>query len=398
MNRLLNGLHCHWALSLQWYFLELRAPNLEFPEGSPTNHSIFACLYFFKVCRTRVNLEWGASVLRSFEVMSKVARKHMAINFKCTSNFASWWEARWTKKYGGDLHEAYDRLFKQSSPIQSELSNPVEVDVGQDEEGEDAFVLQEAAVERERQGAGAGEDVFELLGDSEGEAEPDPLGAEMYQKAKDLQDSIFAALEILHFVEEDNNLSFPAQEFHQPIATNLGDPVTSGEGPGTISPTLVSKGDIFQQLNVTTHPPTSSKALGPSQADLPRLDLASRVTGTPIPRPKKKAKIAATFINMPLTPLPSSLPKLVKKFGQIKTKLQSFPPSVESFILHNARQIFKDWMKRDFTVSFSLKVLHDAEKALIELFKAQLLFFENPRTLRDQHQKVEQTSNKVKCF
>ncbi|KAM2116242.1 hypothetical protein EV1_008910 [Malus domestica] len=191
-------------LWLQWYFPELRAPNHEFPkgvafariraEGSPTNHSTFSCLYFFKVSRTRADLEWGASVLiryswfsnqafpdafgedasplyrekfistiqsrdlawgvrrdryecglevyhpnfcnrqlglrqgipifffdyfqcgtschlhsppevtfraarRSLEVMSKVARKPMALNFECTSSFASWWEARWTKKY-----------------------------------------------------------------------------------------------------------------------------------------------------------------------------------------------------------------------------------------------------------------------------------------------------------
>lgn len=50
-------------------------------------------------------------------------------------------------------------------------------------------------------------------------------------------------------------------------------------------------------------------------------------------------------------------------------------------------------MQKDFSASFSLKVLHDAEKALIELYKAQSLskaqykfflnIFENLQALRD---------------
>ncbi|KAM1750646.1 hypothetical protein ACFX11_008861 [Malus domestica] len=103
-----------------------------------------------------------------------------------------------------------------------------------------------------------------------------------------------------------------------------------------------------------------------------------------------------------------SLSELVKKFRQIKTKLQSLSPSSESHLLQNACRIFKDWMKRDFTASFSLKILHDAEKALTELYNAHLLskaqyesflgFFENLRALRDQHEKAEWASNRVKCF
>ncbi|KAM1823024.1 hypothetical protein ACFX13_025679 [Malus domestica] len=61
---------------LQWYFPKFRAANLEFPEGmalarilveaAPIDHSTFACFYFFRVCRTRSDLEWGASVLRRY--------------------------------------------------------------------------------------------------------------------------------------------------------------------------------------------------------------------------------------------------------------------------------------------------------------------------------------------
>ncbi|KAM1941141.1 hypothetical protein ACFX13_028761 [Malus domestica] len=69
-----------WMLQiwLQWYFPEFRAANLEFPEGvaparilveaPPVDHSTFACFYFFRVCRTRSDLEWGASVLRRYPV------------------------------------------------------------------------------------------------------------------------------------------------------------------------------------------------------------------------------------------------------------------------------------------------------------------------------------------
>ncbi|KAM1432595.1 hypothetical protein EV1_014570 [Malus domestica] len=113
-------------------------------------------------------------------------------------------------------------------------------------------------------------------------------------------------------------------------------------------------------------------------------------------------------ITMPSASLALSLLDLVKKFGQIKTKLQSPSTPSESPFLQNARRIFKDWMKRDFTASFSLKILYDVENALIELYKAQLLsnaqyesfmsFFENLRASRDQHHKAERASNRVKCF
>ncbi|KAM2504097.1 hypothetical protein PS1_038051 [Malus domestica] len=66
----------------------------------------------------------------------------------------------------------------------------------------------------------------------------------------------------------------------------------------------------------------------------------------------------------------TSLLDLVQKFGQIETKLQSPSPLSESHFHQNVRRVFKDWMKRDFTTSFSLKILHNIEKALIELFKA----------------------------
>ncbi|KAB2600419.1 hypothetical protein D8674_010690 [Pyrus ussuriensis x Pyrus communis] len=88
---------------------------------------------------------------RSLEVMSKIARKLVALNFECTPSFATWWEAKWSKKYGGDLREVYDS-----------------VDVGLDEEAVDAAM----------QGVGSShatgdiEEIFELFGHYEGDAEP----------------------------------------------------------------------------------------------------------------------------------------------------------------------------------------------------------------------------------
>ncbi|KAM1179963.1 hypothetical protein ACFX2G_019474 [Malus domestica] len=100
---------------------------------------------------------------------------------------------------------------------------------------------------------------------------------------------------------------------------------------------------------------------------------------------------------MPPISLTLSLPDMVKTFGQIKTKLQ-YPPFAS----------FKSWMKKDFSASFSLKVLHDAEKALTEIYKAQSLskaqyesflnFVENLQALKDQHQKAKRASNRVKCY
>lgn len=52
---------------LQWYFLEFLALNLEFPKGVAIarilvealtiSHSTLFCLYFFKICKTRTDLE-----------------------------------------------------------------------------------------------------------------------------------------------------------------------------------------------------------------------------------------------------------------------------------------------------------------------------------------------------
>ncbi|KAM2917187.1 hypothetical protein FF1_046022 [Malus domestica] len=289
----LNGPFWMIQIWLQWYFPEFRAINLEFPEGvaparilaeaPPVDHSTFACFYFFRVCRTRSDLEWGASVLRrypwfsdqafqdapgedaapfcrekfisciqprdlawgvrgnrydrglevyhpnfcsrqlgfrqsipvpffdsihcgtsfrlqtpseaifraarrSLDVMNQAARHSVVLNFECTSLFSSWWEERWTRKYGGDLKVNHDRIFSQLSlksyPSSGELANwknmiqeknrlllisSVDTEseaVESENDSADAAVLHGAAAEAERREAGEGTDVSESLGDS----------------------------------------------------------------------------------------------------------------------------------------------------------------------------------------------------------------------------------------
>ncbi|KAM1018318.1 hypothetical protein FF1_039802 [Malus domestica] len=132
--------------------------------------------------------------------MSLIAHNHVAFNFECTPSFATWWEAKWQKKYEGNLMEAYDHLFRQlffkSYPKNDELNNwkkmihqknqllliveghAEKVDVGPKEEVADALVLQEVAAKVARQGARSNHaardagDISELFGDSEDEAGP----------------------------------------------------------------------------------------------------------------------------------------------------------------------------------------------------------------------------------
>ncbi|XP_070660624.1 uncharacterized protein [Malus domestica] len=118
--------------------------------------------------------------------MSQAARKSIILNFECTSLFPSWWEDKWTKKYGGDLRETHDRLFSQLSlksyPSSGELENWKEiiqeknrilliaqVDVESvptesEDDSADTAVLHGAAAEAERREAGKGRDVSEDSG------------------------------------------------------------------------------------------------------------------------------------------------------------------------------------------------------------------------------------------
>ncbi|KAB2632733.1 TMV resistance protein N-like [Pyrus ussuriensis x Pyrus communis] len=82
--------------------------------------------------------------------------------------------------------------------------------------------------------------------------------------------------EMLHFVEDNSNLSSPTHKSHQLAATVFGEPIVpeifvvseaSSEGSGIIHSSLVSKNDPSQQLKERTHPPPPSRASGSIQAN-----------------------------------------------------------------------------------------------------------------------------------
>ncbi|KAB2631169.1 hypothetical protein D8674_008688 [Pyrus ussuriensis x Pyrus communis] len=271
----------------------------------------------------------------------------------------------------------------------------------------------------------------------------EPLGVEMQRRARDYQNAALKELKfdhltrkMMHYMEDDSNSADPTDvpEASEVPASQPQIPLqVFVKGSSTISPHLVSHDSLPQHSGELTPPPPLSKALGLTQAsgkglsksplrivrkgDLPhpssifgitRISVPKHVskraktfaTSTFIPAPTPLAEVAPTVTiegarEAPSASSASSLPDLVKKFGQIKTKLQSLSTSFESHSFQNARQIFKDWMKGDFTSSFSLKTLNDLEKAQ---YKSFLSFFENLRALRDQHQKAERVSNRVKCF
>ncbi|XP_050122548.1 uncharacterized protein LOC126600070 isoform X3 [Malus sylvestris] len=185
----------------------------------------------------------------------------------------------------------------------------------------------------------------------------------------------------------------------------------------------------------TPHPPP--KAQCPSQATSEgsgwshRPSRATEVSGISIPWPQRVAAAesfhpapaevthvdpaAPAFDYAGMTPSPlaslpatTSLPELVREFGQIMTKLRSTRRPSEPQHLQDQRRIFREWMQRDFSAFFSLKALQDAEIALTKLYQAQQMtkvqyesfvsFFENLRALRDQHVKAERQANMVRCY
>ncbi|KAB2628832.1 TMV resistance protein N-like [Pyrus ussuriensis x Pyrus communis] len=112
----------------------------------------------------------------------------------------------------------------------------------------------------------------------------------------------------------------------------------------------------------------------------------------------------------PLAPISitTSLPELFKEFEQLKMRLRSSRHPSEPQGFQDQCQIFQEWARRDFSASFSLKALHDVEKVITKLHKANQLskvqyesffsYFKNLRALRDQHQRVDKQANQVRCF
>ncbi|KAB2615714.1 hypothetical protein D8674_022302 [Pyrus ussuriensis x Pyrus communis] len=79
----------------------------------------------------------------------------------------------------------------------------------------------------------------------------------------------------------------------------------------------------------------------------------------------------------------TSLPERVRKFGQIRTKLRSLKYPSEPQHLQDQCRVFRQWMQRDFSASFSLKALQKAERMTKVQYQSFISFFENLRALRD---------------
>lgn len=159
---------------------------------------------------------------------------------------------------------------------------------------------------------------------------------------------------------------------------------------------------FFKFLNNQAFDEGSGKSPRPttSKVVILRSSNAFGVTWIPIHWPKKTAaatsfafgasssiSIKATFGEAGVMPHPlASIPVMA-------SLLRSPRHPSEPQNLQDQCRIFKKWMKNDFTASFSLKELQEAEKALTELCKAQQMskvqyesfisFFENLRALRD---------------
>ncbi|KAB2599039.1 hypothetical protein D8674_041197 [Pyrus ussuriensis x Pyrus communis] len=153
--------------------------------------------------------------------------------------------------------------------------------------------------------------------------------------------------DMLHFVKDSSNSSSSVQETNQPPTISFREPIV-------------------------LESPVVSEGLGEGSAK----------TTASTPRASPPAKTASTVatsegagkVHSPLVPISvtTSLLELFKEFRQLNTRL-----------------------RKDFSASFSLKALYDVKKAIIELHKADQLskvqyesflsYFENLRTLMDQH-------------
>ncbi|KAM2066607.1 hypothetical protein ACFX1T_043061 [Malus domestica] len=105
---------------------------------------------------------------------------------------------------------------------------------------------------------------------------------------------------------------------------------------------------------------------------------------------------------------PAKLSKLFEALGRLETRLKSSKQHSATSMSSEQQQIFREWAKKEFTASFSLKALCDLEKVITEFFKTGRLsrpqhdsflsFFENLRALREQYQRADRQANRAKCF
>ncbi|KAB2625986.1 TMV resistance protein N-like [Pyrus ussuriensis x Pyrus communis] len=191
------------------------------------------------------------------------------------------------------------------------------------------------------------------------------LGAKLYQKDKPILDVILNELELKAKVLVVASSPSPEHESHQLTATAFRE---------LIVPEISVISEAFGEgLGTIPHSPVSGSDPSPQpRTELPQPPLASRVTGIPICRPKKKIKTttALTIITVPTSRAPPSietssittpseetgalpffpspisiiatLPELFKEFGQLKTKLKSTRRPSESSGFQEQHQVFQE--------------------------------------------------------
>ncbi|KAB2631181.1 hypothetical protein D8674_008700 [Pyrus ussuriensis x Pyrus communis] len=299
----------------------------------------------------------------SLEVMSRIAHKLVALNFECTPQFAIWWEAKWSKKYDRDIMEAHDRLFvtHQSLPNKDKFENwnetinqknqllliansfldfapqgnIEEVDVGQKEDIDDALVLQEATAEEARDA----KDISKLFSESEAKARP-KLETKAPRRAKA---SVVKSLEseLRRGYQSKGNLVVRAFFSSIPICAYF------------LSSRLSPQREALLHLKSGKHQLLLLSLL---------IWLLTRVWATAIAT-VASGGVGVMSPHLVSIPVTVSLPELMKEFRKIKTKMRSSKRLSAPQHLQDLWRVFKEWMQKDFTASFSLKALQMLRKS-----------------------------------
>ncbi|KAB2625706.1 hypothetical protein D8674_017366 [Pyrus ussuriensis x Pyrus communis] len=320
------------------------------------------------------------------------------------------WGAKWYRKYDGDLREAHNRILKQCVIANSFLDltsqgNLDEVVVGPKEEVADTLVLQETAAKTARQEAGSSHvpknarDIYVMFSELETEAGPE-ANTRVPHCARS---AVVESSDFEPKVRPQARLNLPtlrATPTKKRTSKKLGpspqEMLASKEGQQSDKEVIAK---ILEKLKASKVEETfqiePSSLLTQPVHLFPFWAEPSEVSGILIPQPRKNAVVKsspsifvdAAFDGAGMMPHPlasllatASLPELVKEFRQIRTKLRSS----------------------------SLKTLQDVERALTDLYQTQQMtkvqyvsfisFFENLKTLRDQHLKVERQANRVGCY
>ncbi|KAB2617162.1 hypothetical protein D8674_013031 [Pyrus ussuriensis x Pyrus communis] len=332
-----------------------------------------------------------------------------SFNFKCTSLFTTWWEAKWSRKYNRDLRKTHDRIFRLVFFMSFPDSNLDEMDVGPEEEVVDALVLQEAATEAVKQEAGSSHvpedtaDIFAIFSEAprwpkftvmesfdsklevrpqarlnlpapratpprrELAKKPDPSPQEMPASKEGQQSD----KEVLAKILEELKAGTSQTENYSSLARLVH-----------LSPSRAKPSEIPVVSKATTPKAglDNSPQLAVSRVVLPRPSRVSGILRIPIPWPRKSdAAESSPFISIDAA-------TTVAASDGAGVML---PPLASFLAIASLPKLVRE---------FDLKALQDVEKALTDLYQSFISFFKNLKVLRDQHLKAKRQANRVKCY